>query len=48
MAEKNEYQIIRVIDSHTGFGLRPNTELAQLLGCLLDELGNIQTDSWQH
>lgn len=30
-----------------GFGLRPNTELAQLLGCLLDEQGNIQVDAWQ-
>ncbi|MCC8375521.1 FAD/NAD(P)-binding oxidoreductase [Photorhabdus sp. HUG-39] len=30
-----------------GFGLRPNTELAQLLGCLLDEQRNIQVDAWQ-
>ncbi|WP_036768032.1 FAD-dependent oxidoreductase [Photorhabdus australis] len=30
-----------------GFGLRPNTELAQLFGCLLDEQGNIQVDAWQ-
>ncbi|CAQ84237.1 MULTISPECIES: FAD-dependent oxidoreductase [Photorhabdus] len=30
-----------------GFGLRPNTELAQLFGCLLDEQGNIQVDTWQ-
>lgn len=31
----------------TGFGLVPNVELADLLGCTLDARGAVQVDAWQ-
>ncbi|MGV7960988.1 FAD/NAD(P)-binding oxidoreductase [Photorhabdus tasmaniensis] len=47
ISNKGQKQKLSCTRLACGFGLRPNTELAQLLGCLLDEPGNIQTDSWQ-
>ncbi|NHB96624.1 FAD-dependent oxidoreductase [Photorhabdus stackebrandtii] len=47
ISNKGQKQKLSCTRLACGFGLRPNTELAQLFGCLLDEQGNIQTDAWQ-
>ncbi|MCT8341729.1 FAD-dependent oxidoreductase [Photorhabdus kleinii] len=47
ISNKGQKQKLSCTRLACGFGLRPNTELAQLLGCLLDEQGNIQVDAWQ-
>ncbi|MER2471641.1 FAD-dependent oxidoreductase [Photorhabdus laumondii] len=47
ISNKGQKQKLSCTRLACGFGLRPNTELARLLGCLLDEQGNIQVDAWQ-
>ncbi|EQB99764.1 NAD(P)/FAD-dependent oxidoreductase [Photorhabdus temperata] len=47
ISNKGQQQKLSCTRLACGFGLRPNTELAQLLGCLLDGQGNIQADAWQ-
>ncbi|OWO82550.1 FAD/NAD(P)-binding oxidoreductase [Photorhabdus luminescens] len=47
ISNKGQKQKLSCTRLACGFGLRPNTELAQLLGCLLDKQGNIQVDTWQ-